>query len=161
MSSSSSSLMSLPHLVATLQMQHGPACPLGHLWFWGCGHACHSHLWLLVIVWGMVVIVVLAGHLQSSIWHLFVGRWLSVADCCPLCVGLSRRWAGGIVLGSWCYLWWCGWHDVACRQHGGRTQSWRRGRVVVRFGWAFVVVCGWRGLLVVIEVTCGQGGGVA
>ena len=40
-------------------------------------------------------------------------------------------------------------------------QSWRRGRVVVGFGWAFVVVCGQRGLLVVVEVTCGRGGGVA
>ena len=40
-------------------------------------------------------------------------------------------------------------------------QSWRRGRVVVGFGWVFVVVCGRPGLLFVVEVTCGRGGGVA
>ena len=68
---------------------------------------------------------------------------------------------GGVVLGGWGYLWWCGWRDVACGRHGGRTQSWRRGRVVVGFGGAFVVVCGRRGLLVMVEVTCGRRGGMA
>ena len=50
---------------------------------------------------------------------------------------------------------------MACGRHGGRMQSWQRGRVVVGFGWAFVVVCGQCGVLVVVEVTCGQRGGMA
>ena len=32
--------------------------------------------------------------------------------------------------------------------------------MVVGFAWAFVIVCGWPGLLVVVEVTCGQHGGM-
>ena len=40
-------------------------------------------------------------------------------------------------------------------------QSWRCGHEVVGFGWAFVMVCGRGGLLVVVDITCGQGGGVA
>ena len=78
-------------MVATLRMQHGPACPLGHLWFWGRGHACRSHLWPLVVIRGVVVIVVLAGCLQSSLWC-----WPSVAGHCPLCTWLSSRWAGAL-----------------------------------------------------------------
>ena len=131
---SSLSLMSLPHLVAMSQMQHSPACLLGHLWFWGHGCACRSNLWPLVVIWGMVVVVILTGHSQSSVWHSFVWRWPSVAGRCPLCTQLSSCWVGGFVLGSWGYLWWCGWRDVACRRHGGRTHSRRRGRVVVGFG---------------------------
>ena len=87
-----SSLVSLPHLVATSRMRHGPARPLGRPWFWGRGHACRSHLWQLVVVRGVVVVVVLAGCSQPSVWRQFVGRWPSVAGRCPLCTQLLRCW---------------------------------------------------------------------
>ena len=103
-SSLSSSLVSLPRLVATSWMQHGPARPLGCLWFWGHGRACSSHLWQLVVVQGVVVVVVLAGCSQPSVW-----RWPSVAGCCPLCVRLSRCWGvwvAGVVRGGGSHVTW-------------------------------------------------------
>ena len=71
----SSSLMSLPHLVVTSQMRHSPARLLGPL----------------VVVQGMVVIVILAGHLQSSICTCLLG-----AGCLlPVVVLFARSYRVG------------------------------------------------------------------
>ena len=105
--SSLSSLVNLPRLVAP-SPNATPMCLLGRLWFWGCGCACPSHLWPLVVVRGVVVVVVLAGHLLSSIWHSLVGRWSSFAGRCPLCARLSSCSVVGIVFSGRGHLWWCG-----------------------------------------------------
>ena len=117
-SSSSSSLVSLPRLVATSRMRHGPARPLGRPSFCGRGRACRSHLWRLVVVRGVVVVAVLAGRSQPSVWRQFVGRWPSVTGRCPFCARLSRCW------GVWAAVVVCGgvsrvtWH--AGDMHGAR-----------------------------------------
>ena len=107
-SSSSSSLMSLLAWLPRRRTRHGPARPLGRSWFWGRGRACHSHLWPLVVVRGVVVVVVLAGRSLSSVWRLLVGRWPSFAGRCPLCARLSSRSAVGFVFRGRGHLWWCG-----------------------------------------------------
>ena len=107
-SSSSSSLVSLLAWLPRRRTRHGPAPPLGRSWFWERGHACRSHLWPLVVLQGVVVVVVLAGHSLSSVWCLFVGRWPSFAGHCPLCTRLSSRSAVGFVFRGRGHLWWCG-----------------------------------------------------
>ena len=108
MLSSSSSLVSLLTWLAHRQTRHGPVCLLGCSWFWGRGRACRSHLWLLVVVRGVVVVVILAGRSLSSIWRSLVGRWPSFAGRCPLCTRLSSRSAVGFVFPGQGHLWWCG-----------------------------------------------------
>ena len=76
-SSSSSSLMSLLHLVALLPNATRSRMPVGSFMVLGAW-ACLS---FPLVAAGHCSGLVLAGHSLSSIWRLFVGRWPSFAGC--------------------------------------------------------------------------------